>query len=1342
LHPEWLKGNHTITISGVFTDETGRENRSNNSFNLTPNPTRGMRVTTQKELFTTGEKIPVTLSPFGLAANDKPATTLVVVRLEAQPATPGSESSGDAFLDNMRLSALGQNQDAPKKTKTIDDWKSVPVFDPIKRILHELVPVANDTAQVTLRRPGAYKLLAITKLADGSTLQAETGLVVKTPAKLSGLVLQLDKREIDAGSRLTGTVHTRFAGAKLLLTLRDSTGIKLMRPLTAGANGIVRIDEPLPANLRYGCAVCVQYPESQTIIHAEQRELFVIPTDRMIRVTTTVPAEVGPGADINLGVQIDRQEETDLIVSVFDESLLGVSGDLSKDIRNFYLGDTRGQVRAARDLATTRFGSVTIESLIAKGVKLLADKNALSRELALEYHLRGLIDRWKNPGHNLLLTDVVTLVRLAGLEVYLAVPYYFNLGMQISVPQNATLADVLRWERKTTNNPEQKGRISATVIGNVALISAVDWAILGKTAEFTNVPDPWAIYRATVSGYTHPGLGLGFAQFGQPGGISMTGFQQGQFGFNQIGSYPNGFGSMTGFPYGQNGYYNQFGLGGMIGMGGMMGMGSGMMGMGGMMGMRGGMAGIPGAQGIPNYPGAFAPGGQMGMSYGFNRDFGPQIGVDAPAPLPALGLADDVVRRDFADSAFWSASVRTDKTGKATATFKLPDSLTNWRVAVTAVSSRMHVGTGIARFKSTRSVMIWPMLPRTFTEGDVVRVFGTVHNLTDKEQAIQVHLKAENGQVMGGADQSVNVPAKGSVPVYWTYKAGTKGWTDLLMSAKCEAGSDASLKHLPIAASGILERETASGLIGKGDLKIVLPADFDPARASVTVTIAPTLAADLADTLPYLVDYPYGCVEQTMSRFLPAIRVAQILRQSGVSTLKDLELKLPKVVEVGQKRLIELQQSDGGWGWQGSGTTHEMMTPYALFGLIQAEEAGYPCPNPTAIPRGMDRLLMYLDQMAATAWDHGIITRQQHRGEINDSLFCLWVYAMKGEKLDLTRWWNRIETNIGEDFISDYGHALALELAANKGKKELADKLAAELHKRAKKSGDRIYWTTAGFSRWGENVTEITAAVMKALVAHDPNDSLIPGVLAFFHGTKRGNHWDSTKDTACVLYALCDYLAAVRAGPAAAGLVKISINGIDDGNVRLDAPTSKTAKLTGKALKPGENLFTITGPDTSGGAMVRVVVEFTRGRTAEIPARDHGVKVGRTVSLRGVDGTWSELKSGATVPAGSYLKIRVSATPGAGTNLQYTVLESPKPAGGETVPVSDTRFPTPADSKSHVLREDREAMTCFHYEQAAGMVAAEYVVLTEFAGEFRIAPARVELMYKPTVGGHSASFVV
>jgi uncharacterized protein YfaS (alpha-2-macroglobulin family) len=335
-------------------------------------------------------------------------------------------------------------------------------------------------------------------------------------------------------------------------------------------------------------------------------------------------------------------------------------------------------------------------------------------------------------------------------------------------------------------------------------------------------------------------------------------------------------------------------------------------------------------------------------------------------------------------------------------------------------------------------------------------------------------------------------------------------------------------------------------------------------------------------------------------------------------------------------------------------------------------------------------------------------------------------------------WFGRIDKMAGRAEMSDTGHALALELAAKSGKKELADKLAKELRTRAQKSGDRVFWKKAGFSRWGDNTIEVTATVMKALVAHDVNDPLIPGVLSFFHSAKRGDRWDSTKDTASVLYALCDYLAAVRAGPAAEGIVKVLLNGVESGNLKLDSPASKTVKFAGKELKPGDNSFNVSGAATTGGALVRVSVSFVRNNGALTPARDHGVKVTRTISVRGADGKWTDLKSGASVPMGSYVKVKVAAAPTIG-QLQYFLIESPKPSGFETVPAEDTRFgPLPG---GHVLREDREAMTCFHYE-TIGSATAEFVVMAEFAGEFTLPPARGELMYQPTNGGHSDAFVL
>lgn len=1312
LWPEWTKGQHSLTVSGTFIDETGREHRTSGTFSLTPAGAQAVRVSAPKELYSTGEKVPVALTAVGLGEKDAPVTTLLLVKLESNPASPwltpllvelDPDDPDPTLPDNTRLPALG----APKKPVPAEaqGWKAQPVFDPVKRVIVNAVPVTNGAAEVSLRQPGAYKLLAVTRLADGTTLQHETGIVCRAPAKLPGVAVQLDARELPAGGRLSGTVHTRFAGAKLLLVLRDAGGAKFTRALTAGENGVARFDEPLPPNLSYGCAVTAHYVEAAATVHSDMREVFVIPTDRTLTVATSTPGTVGPGAEVKLAFQVNRQEEVDLVVSVFDESLMSVSGDLSNAIRDFYLADARGHGRAARDLTAARFGGVTVADLVKRGDALMNDQAALNREPALKQQLTALSDNWRKG--ELTPSDAVALVRLAGFEVYLAAQMHPNMGIVWKVPKAARLADLLRRDG-ISGEGEDRTRfyISATVIDNVVLMGLAD----------RNGIDPWIGHRGTIG-------------FG------------GQFGAICGGFNCNGFGGQFGF----GAFNGSIGFGGpRFGFGGIGGFGSGFGGIGGIGGGFGGGGAFVGGAPL----GGARPGGNMGFSVPFAS--GPPLGapgaVNAGGPLPGLGIGEGTVRRDFADSAFWSANLRTDKAGKATATFKVPDSLTNWRVQVVAVSPKLHVGTATAKFKTARPVMIWPMLPRSFAEGDTASVFGTVHNLTDQEQNVRVRMTAENGTVLSAPESTVKVPANGSVPVYWQYRAGKPGFTDLLMSAKCDAGEDASLKKLPVVPSTVVERATASGLFDKGELKFDLPEGFDAKRASVTVTVAPTLAADLADTLPYLVEYPYGCVEQTMSRFLPALRVSAILRQSGIGTMQALEAKLPKVVEAGQKRLIELQQPDGGWAWNGTGQTHEMMTPYALFGLLAAEDAGYPCPNPNTLGRGVARLSLYLQQMAPE-WDAALKEPNagNRRGTVNDALFCLWVFCLdveRFEKFGLNKepWFARIERSAGTDLMSDTGHAFALELAVKFKKKDLAEKLAGELRKRAQKQGDRTFWTKAGFSRWGDNTIEVTATVMKALVAHDPKDALIPGAIAFFHGTKRGDRWDSTKDTAHVLYALCDYLAATQAGPAAAGEVIVALNGTDLGAVKLEGTASKGVTASGTKLKPGANAIKVRGPVAASGALVRVSVSFTRTDGAHTPARDHGVKVERTVSVREADNTWRALKSGDAVPVGSYLKVRVTAKPAAG-DLRYFLIESPKPASGETVPATDARFPASADAARHVLREDRESMTCYHYEQA-NEAAAEFVVLTEFAGTFALPPARGELMYQPQNGGHSDSFAL
>src|SRR5205823_6342013 len=118
------------------------------------------------------------------------------------------------------------------------------------------------------------------------------------------------------------------------------TGIRLTKPSTF-ARGVCRLDVKLPADLRYGCTVDVIYPDEDQ--HAFSAHTFtrVVPVDQILNVKVETPETVLPGSTVDLNLSVDRKEPTDLAVSVYDQSLLGIAADRSTDIRNFFLADER-----------------------------------------------------------------------------------------------------------------------------------------------------------------------------------------------------------------------------------------------------------------------------------------------------------------------------------------------------------------------------------------------------------------------------------------------------------------------------------------------------------------------------------------------------------------------------------------------------------------------------------------------------------------------------------------------------------------------------------------------------------------------------------------------------------------------------------------------------------------------------------------------------------------------------------------------------------------------------------------------------------------------------------------
>ena len=730
----------------------------------------------------------------------------------------------------------------------------------------------------------------------------------------------------------------------------------------------------------------------------------------------------------------------------------------------------------------------------------------------------------------------------------------------------------------------------------------------------------------------------------------------------------------------------------------------------------------PGFQGKPILPGnGVGWGGIAGIGGGLGGlggGLGGQRGFNGGPALPGQVEQDVVIRRDFADLAYWNARLRTDAEGKAHFEFPVPDSLTSWQIEVVGVSGKMHVGTGKASFEVSRPIMVIPILPRLCTVGDKVRVSANVVNRSNAAQTLHVRLAAKNGKVAADPEQTIKLEAGKSGFVHWVIEPGNVGQTELLMSADCPAGSDASLKRLAVVAPSVEDITTKSGFC-KDALTIEVPRDFDPARTQLEVRLAPTLMADLVDTLDYLVEYPYGCVEQTMSRFLPAIKVAQVLQKFDIDHAR-LKQKLPACVQAGIKRLLELQQPDGGWGWNGSSTTHEFMTPYALYGLLEAEKAGYDLGSDQAIQKGLQRLNRFITDL---------------KDQPTDWIFCVTVYS---HRLPLEEgWWKQIETLTKDDQLSDYALAMALELASRHRKKELIKAVLGRLNARAVEKQGHVSWRSGGFQRWTDDPLEITAAVLKALASVDPTNKRIPGILLYLNDSKQGNHWNSTRDTAMIVEALCTYLARQNLNPAERLQASFQIN---EGKVQEATFDSKI--LTRKWTIPGTQLQAGTNrvrfPGGTAGVMVRLALRRTLSGK-DLAARDQGLEVTRTFWLLDEKGNRvREVKKGDTIPAGSYLGNMIKVQHKSIWPMRYVLVENPRSSSCELIAESDVRFNQ--QTPTVVLREDRETHVAWHHEKTPAEFENHCVFHAELPGEFVVGPAVAELMYQPEKRGHSDSF--
>lgn len=120
----------------------------------------------------------------------------------------------------------------------------------------------------------------------------------------------------------------------------------------------------------------------------------------------------------------------------------------------------------------------------------------------------------------------------------------------------------------------------------------------------------------------------------------------------------------------------------------------------------------------------------------------------------------------------------------------------------------------------------------------------------------------------------------------WRVKVLKEGEAVIRMKALTDEESDAMEMRFPVYVHGILKTESFSGVVrrnkNKAKIKINVPEERRINESRLEIRYSPSLAAAMVDALPYLADYPYGCTEQTLNRFLPAVLTQKMLKDMGL----------------------------------------------------------------------------------------------------------------------------------------------------------------------------------------------------------------------------------------------------------------------------------------------------------------------------------------------------------------------------------------------------------------------------------------------------------------------------
>ena len=451
-------------------------------------------------------------------------------------------------------------------------------------------------------------------------------------------------------------------------------------------------------------------------------------------------------------------------------------------------------------------------------------------------------------------------------------------------------------------------------------------------------------------------------------------------------------------------------------------------------------------------------------------------------------------RKRFKSLAIWKSNLTTDQEGRISTDVFIPDYIGEVRVMIIA-TKESSFGSEESFVKVSSPAILQVTAPRFAAWKDKFEVTASLINLTGKENPYKISVAIDEGLQIQGKS-SFQGKLKNSQEAFVTFQLNCLNkQSSGKIHFQGHLGKETLEKtiYLPLRSPvGKMHRANCGSLsLGKKET-IEIPADWIENTGEISLSISNQPEVKFSSSLSYLIEYPYGCVEQTTSRAMPMLYLENI----SCMQKEAKKERIPEYIDTAIQRLSLMQTRDGGLAmWPGGRRTYPWGTCYAGHFLSEAKKAGYQVPE--ALLKGiLNYLKRKINQTAYTNYQK------------EQQAYAAYVLA-NSQKIRYVDIAHIIENS---KKMSSTGKCLLACASAKLGKIDIARMLLESPSTKEYETGDNLH-----------SKARDKAIYLASLIDIYPGSPEVTKIFTELVASAPNGHWGSTQENAYALLAIGKY---------------------------------------------------------------------------------------------------------------------------------------------------------------------------------------------------------------------------